>query len=41
MSDAPGYLRHPTLHDDAIIFVADDDLWRVSASGGVARRLTA
>ncbi len=41
MSDAQGYLRHPTLHDDAIIFVADDDLWRVGAAGGTARRLTA
>jgi len=36
-----GYLRHPTLHDDAVLFVSDDDLWRVSTSGGVARRLTA
>jgi tricorn protease len=41
MSDHHGYLRHPTLHGDAIIFVSDDDLWRVPASGGVARRLTA
>ena len=36
-----GYLRYPTIHGDAIAFVTDDDLWRVGAAGGVARRLTA
>ena len=35
------YLRHPNLLDDKIVFVTDDDLWHVSASGGIARRLTA
>ena len=41
MDDHTGYLRFPSIHDDAIVFVSDDDLWRVAADGGIARRLTA
>jgi tricorn protease len=36
-----GYYRFPTIHDDTVVFVAEDDLWQVPATGGVARRLTA
>ena len=35
------YLRFPTLFEDTIGFVADDDLWQVGTGGGLARRLTA
>jgi tricorn protease len=36
-----GYYRFPTIHNDRVVFVAEDDLWQVPAPGGVARRLTA
>src|SRR5205807_9121250 len=36
-----GYVRYPTIHEDRIIFVAEDDLWLVSSAGGRAERLTA
>lgn len=37
----PAYLRQPTIAGDTVVFVADDDLWRVGVEGGVATRLTA
>ncbi len=36
-----GYLRFPTIHRDTVVFVGDDDLWRVPVGGGAAQRLTA
>ena len=41
MTEIQGYYRHPTIHGDRVVFVAEDDLWTVPAAGGVARRLTA
>ncbi|MGH2507449.1 MAG: S41 family peptidase, partial [Ktedonobacteraceae bacterium] len=36
-----GYVRFPTVYQDRVVFVAEDDLWQVSSSGGRAERLTA
>ncbi len=36
-----GYYRYPTIYDDTVVFVCEDDLWTVNASGGIPRRLTA
>ena len=41
MSSETGYYRHPTISNDTIVFVCEDDLWTVPAGGGIARRLTA
>ena len=39
--ESQGYLHHPTLAGDTLVFVCDDDLWQVASGGGAARRLTA
>ena len=35
-----GYFRSPSIAGDRIVFLCEDDVWTVPASGGVARRLT-
>ena len=38
---AAAYLRQPTVQGNTVVFVSDDDLWRVPTRGGVATRLSA
>lgn len=35
-----GYYRFPTIYNDYIVYVCEDDLWSVPAVGGISRRLT-
>ena len=36
-----GYYRQPTINKNQIVFVSEDDLWKVRADNLVAIRLTA
>ncbi len=40
MAQQAGYYTQPTIHGDTIVFVCEDDLWTVPASGGTARRIS-
>lgn len=40
MEEALGYYRYPTITDDLIAFVCEDNIWTVQTAGGDARRLT-
>jgi tricorn protease len=41
MSKQSGYYRFPTINGQQVVFVCEDDLWSIPASGGVPVRLTA
>ncbi|MDD3625768.1 MAG: S41 family peptidase [bacterium] len=40
MNTNQGYYRYPTINRDWVVFVSEDDLWKVPASGGDAIRLS-
>jgi len=40
LAGTQGYYRMPCIHKGTIVFVAEGDLWKVPASGGVAMRIT-
>jgi tricorn protease len=39
-SSCTGYKRFPSVSNDSIVFVSEDDLWKVSSDGGDAVRIT-
>jgi tricorn protease len=39
-SNHEGYLRHPDIQGDSVVFTAEGDLWLAPAAGGKASRLT-
>jgi tricorn protease len=36
-----GYYRFPAVYNDGVVFTCENELWKVSAKGGIARQLTA